>query len=941
MHINRVYLVLAVVLCVSYSLTGAAAPPDTGANADAQLEYNTGDLGGALGEAEDAPVYDGDAGGDARGTPPNDACADAIVITTGPVAGDTTPATEDGTAIMGDCATAETAPDLWYSFTPNTDCLLEVTTCGGAGWDTLLSIHSGCPGTPDNELVCNDDSCAQRSTVLLDAFENETYLIRVAGWRGAVGPFTMQVSCLAPPPDNCQDTMPIGDGIHTGSTATATNDGAATCGNSSTSPDVWYRYDPLEDCLLRASTCDATFDTVLSIHADCPGTGLNEMVCDNDGCGIGSFVEAEVIAGGSYYIRVAGFEGAAGPFDLTIACVIPGQDGADGMIGEMHYLQQFGRLGDVVGCAMDATLCNAGTEPLDWYGNPDPRHPFEAFNMYRLKDDRLEQIGQSWVKHGFAASQNDACGLGCTPHSDGTRLGIGCADTYSVSLNAGQHLAGPRSEINPWTGVYVYEGSHLQTQPGGHDAVEHRLQLHDDDLDPALNVGANYFAELYIVTHDDIYHMNNVAFEPAVVTGAPGGTWSFDIGGSNTQIGPALNAWPGSVRTVIPPDPIDDGRCILAAKVTDNGDGTWHYEYALYNHDLDRKVGSFSVPVLSSTTVTGVGFYAPDSAGEAYHNDVWAAVRGPGDLSWSTEPYDVNPTANPLRWGTLYNFYFDADAAPVDSTATLGIYEPGTPSELEGPVVAPSPGGAASPVAESAGPCVTDVECVDGAVCVAGACYVPKNRYVSMDPSGANAGVLTARRVGLDLNGDEVFDVAVDAMLGWVGAPAEVTVAGPEVSPQLQSRIDSAAHYRDWSVNDGGVPWTDATVHLGDCEVSNGQTYLIQAIANGQDALNEANYSPPLALRTVVDFGDVIGSTGGMPPDAVRNFKDISAVVRGFQSIQTEPKVWLDLQGATATPEVPDFGDINFSDINWAVGGFQGAVYPFAAPCDCPGQACP
>ncbi len=31
----------------------------------------------------------------------------------------------------------------------------------------------------------------------------------------------------------------------------------------------------------------------------------------------------------------------------------------------------------------------------------------------------------------------------------------------------------------------------------------------------------------------------------------------------------------------------------------------------------------------------------------------------------------------------------------------------------------------------------------------------------------------------------------------------------------------------------------------------------------------------------------------------------------------------------------------NFGDINHAVSGFQGGDYPFAAPCDCPGQSCP
>ena len=62
-------------------------------------------------------------------------------------------------------------------------------------------------------------------------------------------------------------------------------------------------------------------------------------------------------------------------------------------------------------------------------------------NMYRLKvvdgAQRFEQIGQSWMKHGFTALQFDACDFGCTPHPNGTRLGVGCSDPYSVGLNAG------------------------------------------------------------------------------------------------------------------------------------------------------------------------------------------------------------------------------------------------------------------------------------------------------------------------------------------------------------------------------------------------------------------------------------------------------------------------------------------------------------------------
>ncbi len=233
----------------------------------------------------------------------------------------------------------------------------------------------------------------------------------------------------------------------------------------------------------------------------------------------------------------------------------------------------------------------------------------------------------------------------------------------------------------------------------------------------------------------------------------------------------------------------------------------------------------------------------------------------------------------------------------------------------------------------------SDVRCVPPPTGdpVPGTCYVRRNRYLSIDPNQANSGTATARRISLDLGGGSTH------VLGWLSAPTLLPISGPEATPQLLARIVDAAgrHYRDWAVDDTSAPWVDATLHVGDCETSPGSTYMIQAIAQGADINNEADYSETLVLGTTRDFGDVVGGSVTTPPDQIRNFKDISALTRGFQGAQSEPKVWLDLQGSVATPEVPQFDDINFADINHAVAGFQGGAYPYAVPCDCPGQSCP
>ena len=124
--------------------------------------------------------------------------------------------------------------------------------------------------------------------------------------------------------DNCSIAIAIGAGTSSGTTAAATNDGSASCGASATSPDVWYKYVATGTGTMTVDTCAAaSFNTVLSVHAACPGTTGNEIACndDNAACGSGStrsYLTVPITAGNTYYIRVAGYNGATGTFTLTL-----------------------------------------------------------------------------------------------------------------------------------------------------------------------------------------------------------------------------------------------------------------------------------------------------------------------------------------------------------------------------------------------------------------------------------------------------------------------------------------------------------------------------------------------------------------------------------------------------------------------------------------------
>ncbi len=615
-----------------------------------------------------------------------DSCSLATPVQTGSYSGSTAPATNDGSAA---CGQAAGGPDHWFVHTPQSSCLLTVDTCG-SGFDTVLSIHTGCPGTTANQIACNDDSCANfGSRLFVAAQSGQSLYIRVAGFNGASGAYTLNVQCESvAQADSCAEAIDITPGLHLADTTGATPDGSSSCAAGS-SADVWYRYSPLEDCTLAINTCGGGFDTVVSVHTGCPGTAANEIACSDNDCGAQSLLALAVQSGGVYYIRVAGAGAATGACFVNIACTPGAPVGADIYVGELNQIVQAGREGDIIGCAIDAPLCNSGTEPLDWIVNPDPRHPFMVFNMYRLMNGRFEQIGMSWAKHGWAAAQGNACGFGCTPYVNNSRLGVGCSDTYSAAINAQQSTLGPRHEINPWTGSFTYAGSHFATTQPPHNGISHRLQIRDSDLDPARNPGAVYFCETYILSHDDANRLNSASFEQVQVSGTPGGAWTLDISAQAGSNGPAILAWAGASRTVIPAQTVDDGRCILAVRATDNRDGTWRYEYALYNLDMDRGVSGFAIPLDPATTVTNIGFSAVRSHDEPYHNIPWQAVRTPTQLLWATNPYSSHPGSNPLRWGTMYNFRFDANRPPSTVEALLAPYKPGGPSLLSGMTTGP------------------------------------------------------------------------------------------------------------------------------------------------------------------------------------------------------------------------------------------------------------
>jgi hypothetical protein len=439
------------------------------------------------------------------------------------------------------------------------------------------------------------------------------------------------------------------------------------------------------------------------------------------------------------HVAYAGGElptGAAGDEPTPRTCPNPTK-GPDVVVGEIHQVTSYGNVGSIDAFAWGSVSCNFGDVPVKWCA-ADNRHPVIPQSMYRYKvvdgAGRFEQIGISWCKHGFTALTNGTC-CACTG-SGGVVLNLGCADPYSAVRNGTQLTTtgglGPRFDINAHTGVFTFPYPFRNTNGSVPvTSITRRVQVKGDDLNSSLNSGASYYAEDQYVTQDDAAYLctgttenyfcpngnlsfascspagtwthnqnNNCSYRPITISGGAGPDFSAALAGSTNRQKAAIQAWkivhdPAVTETFIDTPEVDfpvnsgntTGRVILAAKATHLGGGVYRYEYAMFNMNSDRSIKSFSVPVQAGLSVTNIGFHDVDyHSGDGYNstptNQItydgtdWPGVYSGGSVTWTMVNASPVENSNALRWGTMYNFRFDVNAAPTTGDTTLGMFKP-------------------------------------------------------------------------------------------------------------------------------------------------------------------------------------------------------------------------------------------------------------------------
>ena len=578
----------------------------------------------------------------------NNACssAETIVVSlngSASVTGTTVGATADGGT--GNCGSSNSTADVWYTVVAPGSGVLTASTCASTApiYDTVVGFRTAtaCPGTAITN-GCNDDSCNNLSTVSIAVTAGTTYRIRVSGFSGATGAFTLTVTHSPPP----------------------------AAPNPTIGPDVTTGF--IADVIRH-------------------GTGVS-----NDGVAVTAY-------------------------------------------------------------SVGTTSCGSGDYPVIWVDSnnylPDydtTQHPVISQNMYRLKTyteagvnyQRFEHLGQSWLKHGFVSTNSGGCG-GCAPNHDlmwrpstqsyfdfnGDVLGINCSDTYGASLNGSFSNLGAKNIVNASLGTSPF----VRNNGTGDATTKMRLQVPTADV-TSQPAGTRFFVEGYYVTADDsqfvrpgqnvaINALNNASYRELTASTINNSAPSFAALTVAQQ--PGIFAWRAADPAVTlvsvdhddTPNPTTgyknpDGspqrpagtafirsRFWVAAKVTNLNNGTWRYEYNVFNLNSDRSAGSFAFPIPDAGTVTNYTFRAPRwHSGEPYSNAAWTMNKSANMLTFSTQSFSTNPNANAIRWGTMFSFGFTSDVPPTTGTATLGLFKPGAdetaPTSLDAvnlPVPTPPP----------------------------------------------------------------------------------------------------------------------------------------------------------------------------------------------------------------------------------------------------------
>ncbi len=262
----------------------------------------------------------------------NDHCWYASSLASGSTVGGTTAGATPSVLGMV-CGGSANANDVWYYVDAGCQSNLSIRVCSTqAAFSPNLSVYKtigaslDCPADANAMVACTTSgSCSPppggcfSSACLNIANATGRYMIRVANALSD-GTFTISYDAVAAGTsgnDACAGAAPLVNGSAF-NLCNATASGVMVNCNGAVIPvgnDVWFRWIAPSAGEAEFSVC-GSLDTVLSVHGGaCTGAMI---ACSDDDCGVGSVVQFTAVAGGNYYLRVAGYDTTVGAGTVTV-----------------------------------------------------------------------------------------------------------------------------------------------------------------------------------------------------------------------------------------------------------------------------------------------------------------------------------------------------------------------------------------------------------------------------------------------------------------------------------------------------------------------------------------------------------------------------------------------------------------------------------------------
>jgi hypothetical protein len=363
--------------------------------------------------------------------------------------------------------------------------------------------------------------------------------------------------------------------------------------------------------------------------------------------------------------------------------------------------------------------------------------------------------------------------------------------------------------------------------------LEHRLRVLDDELDDA---DATYYYEGYYVVAGDQNRYNNVAWRTCSPSWT-GSAWNVATTGGRVE-GPIINNWGDSRITLAASG---DGDIIVGVDVTPLGGDVHHYEYAIYNLDSHREVRSLAMDAGASANVRNFAFHDVDHDA----NNDWSIVYAAGVLTFSTETFAQNPNANSIKYGSLFNFAFDADGPPQLSQKRIGLFRTGSPSLLSGFLTGPPIG----PLFDCNMNGIEDAE--DISTGTSGDCDmngVPDECEGGCNDNGVPDTCDIANGTSQDCNMNGTPDEC-EAECNGNGVPDDCDIAAGTSEDCDSSGIPDECELGDNDCNGNGVPDT--------CELASGDA----TDCNGNDKIDECESLPDCNANGLPDLCDLASGT--------------------------------------------------------------------------------